>query len=1043
MPTTSRASTWIDRLRPSALFGRPNRAEAKVGPTVSSPMGSWSYGFADGSTPTPADGPTYLNVVVATCLGWMDRNFPVADMEVRTVSGRDELGDVVTDHPFMDLMDRPSKLDTFHSFCASYLLSDVCDGTTVFVKVRDGRDGIHSLWWIPPWDVEIVPSETRDADNPIKAYRCRIDGYNREYFPEDVVCIKDGRDPENPLRGLSRLKAGLRSVSTIDRAELYTQTLMRNCGAVSGMLSPSNPGEQIESDNVAALRGQFAENQTGYNNGKPFVSTQGLRFDKMTLSPEDMGLKTLLDFPVAVLCALCGTPAMAVGLPDPGKTYSNLQQAEYMAWRNGIIPRQERFAEALDKQCPELIDPSRERLIWNRSKISVLNVPLLERLDGLTKAAGGPILTPDEARKFVDLGALPDESGGSVRGAAPAAPGADSAVSGVPVADVQATALNGAQVTSLVEIANAVATGALPPESARALIAASFPNLSAEQVDQIVKPLIAFEPPPAPAPAGPSFPPASKSAEREDGDGPFPVAPETKDDVPDDMPPRDDRAEPGNTFGLPKGDPIRDELIRWFNRQMREVLGTIPPDMAEVPDSFPSLANYDDPMASAMTPILSAYWAEAGADELGRIEAATGLDLGEWSVVNPNTRRKIETAAFDFCRATNETTSLDLNVALDRLRGELIEGIVEQGDTLVQLRQRVESVFDNAERWRAQRIAASEASRAVHAAQEAAAEESGVVQGFEWLLSEDACPLCQEVAEKVKRVKLGDRFAEIGTNETYKDIRHPPLHPQCQCTMVHVLTDEFGGPVEPEWGETLRKPGVAERKFNPNRDAAGRFASGGRGGVGSGLVAAHADVAGETLTVKRRRFADEAEMHVAAITGGKRLTGYEPSDVDIPKPGGGMHRIEVKSKSFGGKESLSVHTNALYLKAKDAASNPNHTWHTVTIDARHDAEGGAHRENYSGHDLYYKRAAGAYALKDMYKVKDVAELNKLIKMADKELPPAARGALPKGKALKELKEKADKEREYNNARSKERKARLGAAAYRRDGQTSTAAVSSA
>lgn len=986
MPTTPRPSTWIDRFRPSALFGRPNRAEAKVGPTVSSPMGSWSYGFADGSTPTPADGPTYLNVVVAACLGWMDRNFPVADMEVRTVSGRDELGDVVTDHPFMDLMDRPNKLDTFHSFCASYLLSDVCDGTTVFVKVRDGRDGIHSLWWVPPWDVEIVPSETRSADNPIKMYRCRVDGRNMEYPPEDVVCIKDGRDPENPLRGLSRLKAGLRSVSTIDRAELYTQTLMRNCGAVPVMLSPSNVGESISAENVASLRGQYAENQTGYNNGKPFVSTQGLRADRLGITPEDMGLKTLFDFPVAVLCALCGTPAMAVGLPDPGKTYSNLQQAEYMAWRNGIIPRQERFAEALDKQCPELIDPSRERLVWNRSKISVLNVPLLERLDGLTKAAGGPILTPDEARKFVDLGALPDNAGETIRSSPAPAP-------------------------------------APPPALARPA---------------------AVEPPPEPEPKGEasSAPPASKSAEREDGDDPFPAAPETKDDVPDDMPPRDDGAEPGNPFGLPKGDPIRDELIRWFNRQMRDVLGAIPPDMAEVPDSFPSLANYDDPMASAMTPILSAYWAESGADELGRIEAATGLDLGEWSVVNPHTRRKIETAAFDFCRATNETTTLDLDVALDRLRGELIEGIVERGDTLIQLRERVESVFGNAEQWRAQRIAASEASRAVHAAQEAAAEESGVVQGFEWLLSEDACPLCREVAEKVGRVKLGDRFAEIGTNETYKDIRHPPLHPQCQCTMVHVLADEFGGPVDPEWGETLRKPGGAERKYNPNRDEAGRFASGGRGGVGSGLVAAHADVAGETLTVKRRRFADEAEMHVAAMTGGKRLTGYEPSDVDIPKPGGGLHRIEVKSKSYGGKENLSVHTNALYLKAKDAIDNPGNTWHTVAIDARHDAEGGAHRARYSGHDLYYKRAAGAYALKDMHKVKDVAELNKLINMSDKELPPAARGALPKGKALKELKAKADKDREYNNARSKVRKAKLGAAVYRRSGQTSTAAVSS-
>jgi len=204
----------------------------------------------------------------------------------------------------------------------------------------------------------------------------------------------------------------------------------------------------------------------------------------------------------------------------------------------------------------------------------------------------------------------------------------------------------------------------------------------------------------------------------------------------------------------------------------------------------------------------------------------------------------------------------------------------------------------------------------------------------------------------------------------------------------------------------------------------------GSGGVGSKLVAAHADVAGETPTVKRKRFADETEQHVAKITGGRWLPGNEPSDVDISKPGGGLHRIEVKSKSFGGKENLSVHTNALYLKAKDAIDNPGNTWHTVAIDARHDAEGGAHRAKYSGHDLYYKRAVGAYALKDMYKVKNVAELNRLIKMTDKELPLAARGTMPKKSAVAAMAAKADKERAYNNARSKERKARLGRAAYR-------------
>lgn len=738
MPTPTLDSSWLARMvAPFRRGGSARLAEAKVGPTVSSPMGAWSYGFADGSTPTPADGPLWLNVVVATCLGWLDRNFPVADLEVKEVSGRDDLGDVVADHEFMTLMDRPSPIDTFHSFCASYLLSDVCDGTTVFVKVRDGRDKIHSLWWVPPWDVEIIGNPAKDADRPILWYRCNIDGYQHDYAPEDVVCVKDGKDPANHLRGLSKLKAGLRAVSTIDRAELYTQTLMRNCGAIPAMLSPSSPGEVISPDNIASLRGQFSENQLNYNSGKPFVSTQGLRLDKIGITPEEMSLDKIREFPAAAICALIGTPAMAVGLPDPGKTYSNLQQAEYMAWRNGIIPRQERFAEAIDKQCPELVDPFRERVVWNRSKIAVLNTPLLERLDGLSKAAGGPILTPDEARQFLDLGATP--GGETLRSPAPA--------------------------------------GGMPAPIAKP-----------------VEPAAEDDPPPAAKSLG---------SEREDGIDPFPA--ERKDDMPPRVGPGED--DPRNPFDLPTGEPIREELIKWFNKQMADVIGTIPPDMAELPDAFPPLADYDDPMSAAMTPIVSAYWQESGANEFGRIEAATGLDLGEWSVVNPHTRRKIETAAFDFCKATNETTTLELNTALDRLRAELIEGMTERGEGLRELTKRVKSVFEHASTYRAERIAKSESSRAVHAAQAEAAAESDVVQGLEWLLSTDACPLCQEVGEKVKQVKLGDKFAVIGNHPTYQDIYHPPLHASCQCSITHVLIDEFDGPTNPVWGEPLVKPG--------------------------------------------------------------------------------------------------------------------------------------------------------------------------------------------------------------------------------------------
>ena len=155
--------------------------------------------------------------------------------------------------------------------------------------------------------------------------------------------------------------------------------------------------------------------------------------------------------------------------------------------------------------------------------------------------------------------------------------------------------------------------------------------------------------------------------------------------------------------------------------------------------------------------------------------------------------------------------------------------MVEEGESVRELTKRVLTIFDGLSKSHATMVAATEASRAVHAAELTADVESEVVAGLELLISSDACPLCRKVATECRRVRLGESFAVIGSNEHYKNIRHPPIHPHCQCTIVEVLKPEYGGPIEPKWGTTLQQPqkglgaeykpppGHAEPKPEPDR----------------------------------------------------------------------------------------------------------------------------------------------------------------------------------------------------------------------------------
>jgi SPP1 family phage portal protein len=73
------------------------------------------------------------------------------------------------------------------------------------------------------------------------------------------------------------------------------------------------------------------------------------------------------------------------------------------------------------------------------------------------------------------------------------------------VADVQAQALNGAQVTALVALAQAVADNSLPPETAIGILLLTLPDLSREEAAKILKPADEFTPDkPTEAPAFPA-----------------------------------------------------------------------------------------------------------------------------------------------------------------------------------------------------------------------------------------------------------------------------------------------------------------------------------------------------------------------------------------------------------------------------------------------------------------------------------------------------------------------------------------------------------
>ncbi len=269
-----------------------------------------------------------------------------------------------------------------------------------------------------------------------------------------------------------------------------------------------------------------------------------------------------------------------------------------------------------------------------------------------------------------------------------------------------------------------------------------------------------------------------------------------------------------NTYNLPTGEPLRNLLVRMFGRQRASLFDQLDETLAN-PVPLPPLEPDTQAIAKAAVPVLRALWDAGGTQAQQELVGTLEADLDDyWDVQDPNVLEAIERAAFDFAESTNQTTSLQIDDARAALRRELAAGLYEQGETLPELRKRVQAVFTSATDYRADRIARTEASRAVHAGTLASYEQSGVVAGVEALISEDSCPLCRRIVAEAPRVRLGEKFATIGGHPVYSDIRHPPFHVHCTCTIVAVLLPEYGGPDDPEWAEPLDQP-MADPDYEP------------------------------------------------------------------------------------------------------------------------------------------------------------------------------------------------------------------------------------
>ena len=394
----------------------------------------------------------------------------LASLPLRVAVGKGADSQPVDDHPVLSLLERPSSRisgDHLRRQVTSDLI--LCGDAYVLCS---GRTEPEILLRLHPSRVKIVPM----SDGQVSHFEYSGSGLRETYEWDQVLHFRmtSWEDDPSGLYGNGAIRA-LASDLTADRLASQLAAESAKTGRPTTVFSPSDPADTWTDSQLATMRRVFEAQMKG-TGGALFLGGSAT-MTPLSFSPRDLEYQELRKGVYERVLAVFDCPPTRLG----GSSVNFATAAEQSKhWWSGLRSK----AAILDGQLTRLArkfpgwEDSDVRVYHDFSGIDALSESRDARVNRvLTWNTLGVELNDAAAYEgFDDLPGIETEE--AEEGAVVEVASTDQ-----PMA---ATALNGAQVASLISILGQVSAGLLNADAAVALIGAAFPTVSEPQARRIV-----------------------------------------------------------------------------------------------------------------------------------------------------------------------------------------------------------------------------------------------------------------------------------------------------------------------------------------------------------------------------------------------------------------------------------------------------------------------------------------------------------------------------------------------------------------------------
>ncbi len=332
--------------------------------------------------------------------------------------GRD--GKVIDNHPLIDLLRRPTPLNSGRTFFEAVYAYLLIAGNS-YIEANGPEGGKPGeLWVLRPDRMKVVPGKMSMPE----AFEYSVGG-KKHRWPVNQV---DGTSPILHLKefhptddwyGLSRVEAAAYGIDRHNAASAHNKALLDNGARPSGALvfepvtsggeSQNAPKEIIE----AAEKQLMARHGGPTNAGRPMIFGGNVRWEAMGFKPRDMDYAVSKDDSARDICIAFGVPPVLVVKGEA--TYNNMREAKLDLYEDTVLPLVEFLTGELNTW---LVPPFGDglRLVPDLDSVSALESRRETKRRSTVELLKEGVISHDEARSDLDYGPRDPDAVGSVDG---------------------------------------------------------------------------------------------------------------------------------------------------------------------------------------------------------------------------------------------------------------------------------------------------------------------------------------------------------------------------------------------------------------------------------------------------------------------------------------------------------------------------------------------------------------------------------------------------------------------------------------------------